>query len=271
MWPHLTPPLASGLPRRKENNGNDPTINLISKSSGWGAPATPTDDQRQQGERAIPASAAPAWGGAGLPEERKKQVGAGCWGGAGGAAVPPPRTCRGTWHAAQGLPCPSAPLPSARTHTRVSQVEMASQREFPHLGDERGPRRPHDRHPYDDDPRRRPWDADERSFAGARRSLPQAAAAALWLPRNQLPAGAACRGCAAPHVAACLPDTPQGRLRTGPTAAATTTGRPTTGRRTTGRPTTALLTIATSGALMGRLVRCSMWLRGQSGNRSACV
>lgn len=65
---------------RKENNGNDPTVNLISKSSGWGAsgPAPGGDEggASKQPERAIPAQPAPAWGGAGMPEERKKQVGA---------------------------------------------------------------------------------------------------------------------------------------------------------------------------------------------------
>lgn len=64
---------------RKENNGNDPSVNLISKTSGWGSSgggAAPTDDAAaKQPERAIPAQPAPAWGGAGLPEERKKQVG----------------------------------------------------------------------------------------------------------------------------------------------------------------------------------------------------
>jgi hypothetical protein len=65
---------------RKENNGNDPTVNLISKGSGWGtgngAAADDAATAAKQPERAIPAQPAPAWGGAGLPEERKKQVGA---------------------------------------------------------------------------------------------------------------------------------------------------------------------------------------------------
>lgn len=68
---------------RKENNGNDPSVNLISKGTGWGAGAGAAgggggvaDDAGagKQPERAIPAQPAPAWGGAGLPEERKKQV-----------------------------------------------------------------------------------------------------------------------------------------------------------------------------------------------------
>lgn len=77
------PPHAPNLPfNRKENNGNDPTVNLIGKSSGWatgGASGSTSagDDAAaaKQPERAIPAQPAPAWGGAGLPEERKKQVG----------------------------------------------------------------------------------------------------------------------------------------------------------------------------------------------------
>lgn len=70
---------------RKENNGNDPTVNLIGKSGGWatggGAGGTSGGEDVSSGkqpERAIPAQPAPAWGGAGLPEERKKQVGASC-------------------------------------------------------------------------------------------------------------------------------------------------------------------------------------------------
>lgn len=59
--------------------------------------------------------------------------------------------------------CPAALL----CRRRRPQLEVASQQEFPVLGDERGPRGPHDRYPYhDDDPRHRPWDADERSYAG---------------------------------------------------------------------------------------------------------
>jgi collagen type III alpha len=113
--------------QKKENNGNDPSVNLISKTGGWGSTSgggAPTDDPAaKQPERAIPAQPAPAWGGAGLPEERKKQV------------------------------------------------ELAAQQEFPVLGDERGPpgrHGPHDRYGYhEDDPRRRPWDADERGpYAG---------------------------------------------------------------------------------------------------------
>ncbi len=72
---------ACTAPRRKENNGNDPSVNLISKSGGWGSAgggAAPADDAAgKHPERAIPAQPTPAWGGAGLPEERKKQVGAG--------------------------------------------------------------------------------------------------------------------------------------------------------------------------------------------------
>lgn len=68
-------------PCRKENNGNDPSVNLISKTGGWGSTgggAAPADDAAgKHPERAIPAQPTPAWGGAGLPEERKKQVGAG--------------------------------------------------------------------------------------------------------------------------------------------------------------------------------------------------
>ncbi|KAI7838832.1 hypothetical protein COHA_007446 [Chlorella ohadii] len=64
--------------QKKENNGNDPSVNLISKSGGWGsagAGAAPADDAAgKHPERAIPAQPTPAWGGAGLPEERKKQV-----------------------------------------------------------------------------------------------------------------------------------------------------------------------------------------------------
>lgn len=55
-------------------------MNLISKGAGWGAgngaPAEDAAAAAKQPERAIPAQPAPAWGGAGLPEERKKQVGA---------------------------------------------------------------------------------------------------------------------------------------------------------------------------------------------------
>lgn len=115
--------------QKKENNGNDPTVNLISKSSGWGASGGGGDDagggghgskQHQHMERAIPAHAAPAWGGAGLPEERKKQV------------------------------------------------EIASAQEFPTLGSAPGgPAGGHPHHYDDSDPHRRPWDADERSYSGA--------------------------------------------------------------------------------------------------------
>ncbi|KAL4424239.1 hypothetical protein ABPG75_001540 [Micractinium tetrahymenae] len=104
--------------QKKENNGNDPTVNLISKSGGWatgGATAGGGGGEDvtagKQPERAIPAQPAPAWGGAGLPEERKKQV------------------------------------------------EIAAQQEYPIY---EGP----GRHAYDDDPRRRPWDADERGYSG---------------------------------------------------------------------------------------------------------
>lgn len=115
--------------QKKENNGNDPTVNLISKGSGWGTASggygggdDASASKQHAPERAIPAQPTPAWGGAGLPEERKKQV------------------------------------------------EMASQQEFPVLGTERGQGHEggHGRmgHPYGDDPHRRPWDADERSYAG---------------------------------------------------------------------------------------------------------
>jgi hypothetical protein len=60
---------------------------------------------------------------------------------------------------------------------------MASQREFPMLG-EHGPAPEARPGAYDDerfDPRRRPWDADERSYAGAACS-----AELLWLlPRGR--------------------------------------------------------------------------------------
>lgn len=72
--------MSSSLLRRKENNGNDPTVNLVGKSGGWGASsgaAAGDDASKQQHERAIPAQPSAAWGGAGLPEERKKQVGRG--------------------------------------------------------------------------------------------------------------------------------------------------------------------------------------------------
>jgi hypothetical protein len=65
-------------PCRKENNGNDPTVNLINKAGGWGASGGGGGDAQggsSQPERSIPAQPSAAWGGAGLPEERKKQVG----------------------------------------------------------------------------------------------------------------------------------------------------------------------------------------------------
>lgn len=93
------PCLHPRLSCRKENNGNDPSVNLINKGTGWGAGAGAAggggsaDDAGagKHHERAIPAQPAPAWGGAGLPEERKKQVGAHGGGQAGRRAA-----CRAT-------------------------------------------------------------------------------------------------------------------------------------------------------------------------------
>ena len=71
-------PCCPHTPCRKENNGNDPTVNLINKAGGGGASGGGGGDAQggsSQPERSIPAQPSAAWGGAGLPEERKKQVG----------------------------------------------------------------------------------------------------------------------------------------------------------------------------------------------------
>jgi len=77
---------------RKENNGNDPSVNLVSKPSGtggWnseppGASGQPSSSQNTPRDnndttpnlppRVIPAQPAPAWGGAGLPDERRRAL-----------------------------------------------------------------------------------------------------------------------------------------------------------------------------------------------------
>ena len=69
---------------RKENNGNDPTISLVPKgSSGWatsqppavaGASTSPPDSSAAGVARVIPAQPSAAWGGLGLPDERKRQL-----------------------------------------------------------------------------------------------------------------------------------------------------------------------------------------------------
>lgn len=97
----VSAPKPVNLPsQRKENNGNDPSIDLVRKSAngGWGAASGATESptasscSEQQaanltseprsanGEgipsavapsRVIPAGPTPAWGGLGMPEERK--------------------------------------------------------------------------------------------------------------------------------------------------------------------------------------------------------
>ena len=197
---------------RKENNGNDPTVNLISKGSGWGTASggygggdDASASKQHAPERAIPAQPTPAWGGSGLPEERKKQVGrCAAWLLRQAEVAAPwlrqqaqvaPRTLR----ARQSMEIPSllAPaevlalrcVPPCRCRVLGAQVEMASQQEFPVLGTERGQGHEggHGRmgHPYGDDPHRRPWDADERSYAGGAR----------WWAQGRGRPGQACPAC----------------------------------------------------------------------------
>lgn len=87
----VTAPKPVNLPsQKKENNGNDPSINLISKSSahwsdtppppsgpspGAGADALDRNESSSLSKvppRVIPAQPGPAWGGLGLPEERQR-------------------------------------------------------------------------------------------------------------------------------------------------------------------------------------------------------
>ncbi|KFM27002.1 Protein MODIFIER OF SNC1 1 [Auxenochlorella protothecoides] len=100
----VSAPKPVNLPsQRKENNGNDPSIDLVRKSAngGWGAASGATESptasscSEQQaanltseprsanGEgipsavapsRVIPAGPTPAWGGLGMPEERKRAM-----------------------------------------------------------------------------------------------------------------------------------------------------------------------------------------------------
>ena len=184
-WPYHTP-------CRKENNGNDPTVNLINKAGGWGASSGGGGDAQggsNQPERAISAQPSAAWGGAGLPEERKKQVGAGCltWVllhlGAccqRAASLMPMlnRRCpvaRRKPHSSQDNPplltsllnaLPALPCPASAPALPCRQVEMASQQEFPTLGNEGAPRGHHHNPAVYHEDHRRPWDADERSYAG---------------------------------------------------------------------------------------------------------
>lgn len=90
----VTAPKPVNLPsQKKENNGNDASV-LLSKSSSltksWGVNGTTNEGKPQQNDgngqdmhgedghkmppRVIPAQPSPAWGGAGLPEERKRTL-----------------------------------------------------------------------------------------------------------------------------------------------------------------------------------------------------
>lgn len=90
----VTAPKPVNLPsQKKENNGNDASV-LLSKSSAltksWGVNGSTNEGKSQQNDgngqdmhgedghkmppRVIPAQPSPAWGGAGLPEERKKTL-----------------------------------------------------------------------------------------------------------------------------------------------------------------------------------------------------
>lgn len=91
----VSAPKPVNLPsQKKENNGNDSSVNLFSKSvtpsgggGGWGDIQSgghgmdgSNDAQHGDGDghkmppRVIPAQPSPAWGGAGLPEERKRTL-----------------------------------------------------------------------------------------------------------------------------------------------------------------------------------------------------
>ena len=80
----VTAPKPVNLPsQKKENNGNDASA-LLSKTStlaSWGGESSANnahndshDDGHRLPPRVIPAQPSPAWGGAGLPEERQKKL-----------------------------------------------------------------------------------------------------------------------------------------------------------------------------------------------------